>query len=115
MGTGVALLVAVASDVITVLGEAAPLGVAGLVASMWLLERRGAAERDRQLTSAHERVMEQRTQLETLVEIVRDNTRAVAALEDSQRQLHGALRDVSQLLRSSGGVSGEEQARRRSA
>ena len=89
-------------EVVELAGHAAPLGAAGLVACMWLLERRGASERERQLTAAHDRLMEQRMQLETLVGVMRDNTRALAALEDAQRQLHVALRDVAAVLRRGG-------------
>ena len=63
-------------------------GVAGLVAWMWLAERRSATERDRQLTEAHQRAMEQRVELDALVRVVTENTRAVASLEGAQRSLN---------------------------
>lgn len=62
-------------------------GMAGLIAWMWLTERREAAGRERQLTEAHERILDQRVQLDALLGVVSDNTRAVAALEAGQRSL----------------------------
>jgi len=76
-------------DLIPILTQ---FGVAGLVAWMWLVERRAASARERQLSEAHERVMAQRVELESLVRVVRDNSRAMAALEASQRELVGAVR-----------------------
>lgn len=73
-------------------------GVAGLMAWMWTTERRASQERERQLTQSHERLMEQRVQLDALLKAVTDGTRAVAALEASQRSIVAALR-MSGLLR----------------
>lgn len=69
------------------LAPAAQFGAAGLIALMWLAERRAASERERKLDEAHARLMEQREQLSALLEVVGDNTRAMAALEASQRAL----------------------------
>lgn len=66
-------------------------GTAGLVAWMWLTERRGAAARERQLAEAHDRLMEQRVQLDALMRVVGENVRAAAALEDGQRALRALL------------------------
>ena len=66
-------------------------GVAGLVAWMWLSERRSATARERQLSAAHDRILEQRTQLDALMSLVSENTRAVTALESAQRALHLVL------------------------
>lgn len=62
-------------------------GVAGLMAWMWLTERRGAAGRERAIEEAHARLMEERTELGVLMEVVRENTRALVALEGAQRSL----------------------------
>ena len=66
---------------------AAQSGVAGLIALLWMLERRGVAARERRLGQAHERIMEQRVQLEQLLRVVTENTRAIASLESAQRAL----------------------------
>ena len=62
-------------ETVQLLTEAAPLGVA-----------------------AHERLMEQRLQLDAVVGIVRDNTHALVALEDTQRQLQTTIRDAASRL-----------------
>jgi len=67
--------------------ELMQFGVAGLVAWMWLAERRAAVSRERELSEAHDRLMEQRVQLDALVRLVEENTRAVTALEVAEREL----------------------------
>jgi len=62
-------------------------GVAGLIALLWMLERRGSVARERRLGQAHDRLMEQRVQLEQLLRVVSENTRAIASLEAAQRAL----------------------------
>ncbi len=66
-------------------------GVAGLICWMWLVERRASAERERQISEAHRAIVEQREDRSGLIEVVRDNTKALAMLEGSQRELIGAI------------------------
>ncbi len=68
-------------------GALAQFGVAGLVGWMWFAERRAAAGRERQLAEAHDRLMAERERAETLVGLVSTSTRAMTALEASQREL----------------------------
>jgi nitrate reductase gamma subunit len=68
-------------------GALAQFGVAGLVGWMWLAERRSAAGRERQLAEAHDRLMAERERAETLVGIISTSTRAMTAVEVSQREL----------------------------
>ncbi len=77
------------------LAQFTQFGLAGMIACMWLAERRAAAGRERQLAEAHERLLEQRTQLEALMTLVADNTRAVASLEAGQRALAALLERLS--------------------
>lgn len=70
-------------------------GVAGLVAAMWLSERRAAANRERQLGEAHERLMEQRVQVDALMSLIGENTRAVTAVEAGQRSLSALVARLS--------------------
>jgi len=72
----------------------AQFGSAGLIAMIWMVERRQAAVRDRQLTEAHERVLQQRMELGQLLSVVSENTRAVTGLEHSQRGIAGLLERV---------------------
>jgi hypothetical protein len=73
------------------LAALAQFGVAGLIGWMWLAERRAAAARDRQLAELHERLMQERPHTAILLEVVRDNTRALTALDLGQRTLAGLL------------------------
>jgi hypothetical protein len=70
---------------------AAQFGAAGLIGWMWLSERRAAAARERQLSEMHERVMQERPQIAALLAVLRDNTRALTALEVGQRQVAAML------------------------
>jgi hypothetical protein len=65
----------------------AQFGTAGLIGWMWLSERRGASERDRQITELHQRIVQERASLDLVVNAVKDNTRALASLEAGQRAL----------------------------
>ena len=69
----------------------AQLGAAGLIGWMWLSERRAAAARETQLRELHERLMQERPQLAALLAVIRDNTRALTALELGQRAIAAAL------------------------
>lgn len=74
-------------------------GVAGLVCWMWLAERRAAGVRERQVGELHERLMRERRELDVLVTTLRENTRALTALEACQRGLVamlGRLRGVGE-------------------
>lgn len=69
-------------------------GVAGLIGWMWLWERRSASARERQLSEAHARLMADAVGTEAVIETVRSNTRAMAAMEAAQRELIGLLREA---------------------
>lgn len=73
------------------LAMATQFGAAGLIAWMWLSERRSANARESSLAEAHARLMEQRTQVDALMALVRDNTRAVASMESALRSLAGHI------------------------
>lgn len=62
-------------------------GVAGLIATMWLVERRAASTREKQLAEAHDRLVESRAHLDALLAVVKDNTRAITALEAAVSRL----------------------------
>lgn len=63
-----------------------PFGAAGLIAWLWLTERRSGAERERQLSEAHAHLSRQQIELSLLVDVVRENTRALTSLEAALRQ-----------------------------
>ena len=74
--------------------ELSRFGVAGLIGVLWVLERRHAAHRDRQLDEAHRMVVEHRREAETLLEVVKDNTRAIVSLEAGQRRLAELIKSL---------------------
>jgi len=67
-------------------------GVAGIMGAMWLIERRASARREEQLTEAHEKLIGQIAERGALIDVVRDNTRALSMLEAGQRVLIESLR-----------------------
>lgn len=69
----------------------AQFGAAGLIAAMWLLERRAASQRDAQLAEAHRRIQEDRVALDTLLAALDRTTRALTALESGQQRLAAAI------------------------
>jgi len=72
-------------------GMAAQFGAAGLIAWMWLTERRHSAARDRQIAEAHERMLEQRTSLEQLLRVIGENTVALTGIGAGQRRIAEAI------------------------
>ena len=81
-------------------------GTAGLIAWIWLQERRSAQTREGQLKEAHERLMEQRVQLEQLMSVVSENTRASSAVESCQRLLVDVLVRVASKIDCRAGCGG---------
>ena len=73
----------------------AQFGPAGLIGFLWLYERRSSVARERQLDEAHQRVMSLDRQLEALLSVIQDNTRAINCLQQSQRRLTELLDRLS--------------------
>lgn len=63
------------------------LGTAGVMAAMWLWERRTSRQREQQLDEAHLRVMADRVGLQQLLDVVRQNAEALTKLATTQDQL----------------------------
>jgi hypothetical protein len=66
-------------------------GVAGLIGLLWILERRNAAAREKQLDESHGRILALHRDAEILLSVIRENTRAIAALEHAQQRLIALL------------------------
>ena len=66
-------------------------GPAGLIGFLWLYERRNSVNRERQLDEAHRTTRSLDRQVDSLLTVVKDNTRVVNSLEQSQRHLIGLL------------------------
>ena len=75
------------------LGEVAPLtdltslGTSGVMGAMWLWERRTSRQREQQLDEAHARILADKTELDQLVSLVRQNTEALTRLASTQDHL----------------------------
>lgn len=77
-----------------IVGVVAQFGMAGLIAWMWLTERRSSVAREAQIEEAHRRLAHDREALGVLLGVVEANTRAMVSLELGQRELAGLLREV---------------------
>ncbi|GIW74593.1 MAG: hypothetical protein KatS3mg103_1115 [Phycisphaerales bacterium] len=91
------------AEAITMLAQ---FGMAGLIAWMWLTERRAGLQRERQIEEAHRALAGDRESLGVLLSVVEANTRAMVSLELAQRELAASLRDwrnsTTQLAHGSG-------------
>jgi uncharacterized protein YigA (DUF484 family) len=67
--------------------DLANLGAAGIMGAMWLWERRTSRQRESQIDEAHARIMNDRVQLQQLMELVEQNTQAFTRLNATQEQL----------------------------
>ena len=79
-----------------VLAALAQFGSAGLIGWMWLMERSGAGERERQVMELHQRILRDREVLDLAVQALRDNTRAMTELEAGQQRLARALERLAE-------------------
>ena len=66
-------------------------GAAGLIGVLWVLERRHAVKRDRQLDEAHRKIVTSERDLEALLNVVKENTKAINTLQQSQIHLISLL------------------------
>ena len=69
-------------------------GAAGLIGVLWILERRHASHRDRQLDEAHRKIAASERDLEALLCVVKENTKAINTLEQSQIRLISLLERI---------------------
>ena len=77
------------------LDQIANLGVAGLMGTMWLWERRTSRQREQQIDEAHARIMTDRVELDQLMDMVKQNTEAMTKLSATQQQLVEQLRSAA--------------------
>ncbi|MEX2672517.1 MAG: hypothetical protein WD294_10445 [Phycisphaeraceae bacterium] len=74
-------------------------GVAGLMGALWVWERRYSRRREDELTQAHDKLMEQHRHLESLVTLVRTNTRAMVESERTGKRMCDLLKGIVDELR----------------
>ena len=70
-------------------------GMAGLIAWMWLTERRAGLAREKQIEEAHRQLTQGRDAMGVMLGVVEANTRAMASLEIGQRELAALIRELS--------------------
>ena len=68
-------------------GIVSQFGAAGLIGWLWIAERRHNAKRERELTEAHQLMVEQNRDIESLLGVIKENTRAIKGLEETQHHL----------------------------
>ena len=73
-------------------------GVAGLMGALWLWERSHSRLREQQLTAAHRKIVETDRELDVLVRLVAQNTRALSAFEKAQQRTCELLENISHEL-----------------
>lgn len=81
------------------LSYVAQFGMAGLMGLLWILERRHSSQRERELSEAHTRILEQREELSELIAVVRDNTTAMTSLVQQQTHLTLICEQVAAFFR----------------
>lgn len=75
-----------------VLLNVSQMGLAGLMGGLWWWERKYSRQREDQLSEAHQRIMEQKQQLDVLLNAVRENTAALTRLASTQEEVMSVLR-----------------------
>jgi len=78
-----------------VVGMLAQFGMAGLIAWMWLSERRAGLVREKQIEESHLRLAQEREALGVVLGVIEANTRAMVSLELGQRELAAMLRGLT--------------------
>lgn len=76
----------------------AQLGVAGLMAALWIRERLLSRQRENELTEAHQRLIADREKVCVLVRLVRRNTQMIERFHQTQSRLTTLLERVQSYL-----------------
>jgi hypothetical protein len=75
------------------------VGAAGIMGMLWVWERLLSRRRERQLTEAHDRLLQQREHLRILIKLVRRNTQAIERFEQTQIQLGQIMENMKYEIR----------------
>ena len=73
-------------------------GVAGLMGVLWVWERTLSRKHELQLDEAHQRLAQQRQELEALIDLVQRNTQAVERFDRTQVELRQFLERMGDAL-----------------
>jgi len=82
--------------VLSIISDLASFGAAGLMGAMWLWERRLSGLREYQLNQSHERILRDEERLGRLIQVVEDNTAAIARFTETQREMSETLKHLRQ-------------------
>jgi len=69
----------------------AQFGVAGLMGTLWLWERFYSRRREQELTQAHQHLIRQQQELQTLINLVERNTAAIERFDQTQSRFADLL------------------------
>lgn len=74
-------------------------GVAGLMGALWLWERFYSRRRELELTQAHQKIVDQGEELQTLIGLVHRNTAAIERFEQTQSRFAELLERLAEARR----------------
>lgn len=69
------------------LHELTQFGMAGLMGTLWIWERVYSRKREQELTQAHQRLIAQQEELQTLIDLVSGNTATIERFGQTQQRL----------------------------
>ncbi|MFK7788217.1 MAG: hypothetical protein AB8C95_01825 [Phycisphaeraceae bacterium] len=69
------------------LRELTQFGMAGLMGALWIWERVYSRKREQELTQAHQRLIAQQEELQTLIDLVTGNTATIERFGQTQQRL----------------------------
>lgn len=69
------------------LHELTQFGMAGLMGALWIWERVYSRKREQELTQAHQRLIAQQEELQTLIDLVSGNTATIERFGQTQQRL----------------------------
>ena len=72
---------------LSVVPDLTSIGAAGVMGAMWLWERRASAQRERELTEAHERIKRDEQRLDKLTHVVEQATAAITRFQQAQQEM----------------------------
>ena len=98
---------------LSVVTDITSMGAAGVMGAMWLWERRASAQRERELTESHERIMRDEQRLDKLTHVVEQATAAIARFQQTQQDMAELLKHVIKEIHHGSGTMqrGETEAR----
>ena len=74
------------------------LGAAGIMGAMWLWERRTSRKREEQLSDAHRVILDERNKAGEFVQLIKENTAAIARVALHVETEISVLRDMLRVL-----------------